>query len=74
MTFNIYNQNTNLLQATKLIFEFQSNGLISLEQDAILISMKLYATDFLITLSALIYVIGFILLVISFLDIRRQRR
>eukprot|EP00347_Sterkiella_histriomuscorum_P019102 403342941 len=74
ITLNMYNQNTNLLQAFKLIFQFQANGIITLEQDSILINMKLYSSNFLIALSALIYIIGFILLAISILDVRRQRK
>ena len=71
MAFNIYNPSINVLQSFKLIFQFTPSGLITVDYDNFLVSLKLYATNFQTILSILIYIIGFILLVISIIDMRR---
>ena len=74
MAFNIYNPSINVLQSFKLIFQFTPSGLITVDYDNFLVSLKLYATNFQTILSILIYIIGFILLVISIIDMRRQHK
>ncbi|CDW72445.1 UNKNOWN [Stylonychia lemnae] len=74
INFNIFNLNTNLMQSFKLIFQFQSSGLITLEYDTIILSAQLFSTNYFKTLSILIYIIGFILLAISIVSMRRQRQ
>lgn len=45
MTFNVFNPSVNLLQAFKLIFNFQNGGIILMEYDVIMVNLKLFATD-----------------------------
>lgn len=71
MTFNVYNPSVNILQAFKLIFNFQNGGIILLEYDVIMINLRLFSTDKQQTYAVLIFIIGSILFLISVIDMRR---
>jgi Polycystin cation channel len=71
MTFNVFNPSVNLLQAFKLIFNFQAGGIILLEYDVVMVNLKLFSSDELNTYAVLIFIIGSVLLVISVIDMRR---
>jgi hypothetical protein len=71
MTFNVFNPSVNLLQAFKLIFNFQNGGIILLEYDVIMVNLKLFAADHQNAYAVLIFIIGSVLLAISIIDIKR---
>lgn len=73
MDFNLFNPSVNILQSFKLIFSFQTSGIILMEYDCQMVNLKLFANPTQISHSGLIFSIGSILFIISCISIRRQK-
>ena len=74
LTFNLLNPSMSTMQSFKLIFNFQAGGLILLEYDRVMVNLEMFGGDGRSRIYTILgYVIGSVLLIISIIDIRRQR-
>ena len=74
VTFNIFNPSLNSVQSFKLINSVQSGGIVVMEYDDINVNLQLFQYSDQKLQSILIFIIGAVLLIISILDMRNQKK